>query len=99
VETVRVGSIEVDLLHRSARHGDVALALTPKELELLHCLLARAGEVLTRKDLLELVWGYHFDPGTNVVEVHVNRLRRKMEAAGAGECIRTIRGAGYSIDA
>jgi two-component system OmpR family response regulator len=61
--------------------------------------MARAGEVLTRKELLELVWGYNFDPGTNVVEVHVNRLRRKLEAVGAADCIRTIRGGGYSIDA
>ncbi len=99
VEVARVGALEVDLLHRSARHGDTALNLTPKELELLHCLLARAGEVLTRKELLEQVWGYRFDPGTNVVEVHVNRLRRKLEFAGAAESIRTVRGAGYSIDA
>jgi len=99
VEVARVGTLEVDLLHRSARHGDTALNLTPKELELLHCLLARAGEVLTHKELLEQVWGYRFDPGTNVVEVHVNRLRRKLEGAGAADSIRTIRGAGYSIDA
>lgn len=99
VEVARVGALEVDLLHRSARHGDTALALTPKELELLHCLLARAGEVFSRKELLEQVWGYRFDPGTNVVEVHVNRLRRKLEFAGAAESIRTVRGAGYSIDA
>ena len=99
VEVARSGDLEVDLLHRSARHGDTALALTPKELELLHCLLSRAGEVLTRKDLLEQVWGYRFDPGTNVVEVHVNRLRRKLESVGVSDCIRTVRGAGYSIDA
>lgn len=99
VEVARVGALEADLLHRSARHGDTALGLTPKELELLHYLLLHAGEVLTRKELLEKVWGYRFDPGTNVVEVHVNRLRRKLEAAGAGDCIRTVRGAGYSIDA
>jgi len=99
VEVARVGALEVDLLHRSARYGDTALNLTPKELELLHFLLARAGEVLTRKELLEQVWGYRFDPGTNVVEVHVNRLRRKLESADAQDCIRTVRGAGYSIDA
>jgi DNA-binding response OmpR family regulator len=99
VEVARQGSLEVDLLHRTARYGDQAIALTPKELELLHCLLTRAGEVLTRKELLELVWGYRFDPGTNVVEVHVNRLRRKLDGVGATECIRTVRGAGYSIDA
>ena len=99
VEVARSGDLEVDLLHRSARHRETALALTPKELELLHCLLSRAGEVLTRKDLLEQVWGYRFDPGTNVVEVHVNRLRRKLESVGVVDCIRTVRGAGYSIDA
>jgi two-component system OmpR family response regulator len=99
IEVARVGALEADLLHRSARYGDTALNLTPKELELLHFLVARAGEVLTRKELLEQVWGYRFDPGTNVVEVHVNRLRRKLESAGATDCIRTVRGAGYSIDA
>jgi two-component system OmpR family response regulator len=99
VEVARAGELEVDLLHRTARHGETALNLTPKELELLHCLVARAGEVLTRKELLEQVWGYRFDPGTNVVEVHVNRLRRKLESAGAGDVVRTVRGAGYSIDA
>jgi two-component system OmpR family response regulator len=99
VEVARVGDLEVDLLHRSARHGETLLALTPKELELLHCLVSRAGEVLTRKELLEQVWGYRFDPGTNVVEVHVNRLRRKLESAGIPGTIQTIRGSGYSINA
>jgi two-component system OmpR family response regulator len=99
VEVASRGDLEVDLLHRTARCGETSIALTPKELELLHCMLARAGEVLTRRELLEVVWGYRFDPGTNVVEVHINRLRRKLDASGAADCIRTVRGVGYSIDA
>jgi two-component system OmpR family response regulator len=55
--------------------------------------------VLTRKELLQVVWGYHFDPGTNVVDVHVTRLRRKLESAGAEGLIRTVRGIGYALDA
>ena len=98
VEVVRVGSLEVDLLHRRARYADQPLNLAPKEFELLHCLASRAGEVLSRKDLLELVWGYHFDPGTNVVDVHVTRLRRKLEPAGADKLVRTVRGVGYALD-
>lgn len=99
VEVAARGALEVDLLHRTARHGETAIALTPRELELLHCMLSRTGEVLTKRELLEVVWGYRFDPGTNVVEVHINRLRRKLDASGAGDCIRTVRGVGYSIDA
>ncbi len=98
VESLRVGELEVDLLHRRAAFRDGALNLTPKELELLHCLLERRGEVVSRRALLELVWGYRFDPGTNVVEVHVARLRSKLEAMGLEDLIRTRRGVGYVVD-
>lgn len=95
VETLRWGDLEVDLLHRRATVGDTALNLTPKELELLHCLLERRGEVVSRRELLELVWGYRFDPGTNVVDVHVARLRSKLQDVGLADLIGTRRGLGY----
>jgi DNA-binding response OmpR family regulator len=95
VETLRWRDLEVDLLHRRATVGDTALNLTPKELELLHCLLERRGEVVSRRELLELVWGYRFDPGTNVVDVHVARLRSKLQDVGLADLIGTRRGLGY----
>ncbi len=97
VEAMRWGDLEVDLLHRRATVGDRALNLTPKELELLHCLLERRGEVVSRRELLELVWSYRFDPGTNVVDVHVARLRSKLQDVGLGELIGTRRGLGYGV--
>jgi DNA-binding response OmpR family regulator len=98
VQSLRVGELEVDLLHRRALFRERTLNLTPKELELLHCLLERRGEVVSRRELLEHVWGYRFDPGTNVVDVHVARLRGKLEAAGLEDAIRTKRGLGYVAD-
>jgi DNA-binding response OmpR family regulator len=95
IEPLQIGDVELDPLRRRARRGEQVLALTVKEFELLFCLASHAGDVLTRKDLLRLVWGYEFDPGTNVVDVHVNRLRRKLDDAGAGALLRTVRGVGY----
>jgi DNA-binding response OmpR family regulator len=97
VAPIRAGVIEVDPLRRLARCGGRALDLTAKEFELLACLVARQGEVLSRKEILRLVWGYDFDPGTNVVDVHVNRLRRKLESAQAMGVLCTVRGVGYVL--
>jgi DNA-binding response OmpR family regulator len=97
VAPIRAGVIEVDPLRRLARCGESALDLTAKEFELLACLVAREGEVLSRKEILRLVWGYDFDPGTNVVDVHVNRLRRKLESAQAMGVLCTVRGVGYVL--
>ena len=99
VEPLSVGAISIDPLHRRALHAGELLNLTPKEFDLLLCLASRRGEVLTRKVLLDVVWGYRFDPGTNLVDVHVTRLRRKLEGVGAGGLIRTVRGIGYVVDA
>ncbi len=97
VETIRVADLEVDPMRRRALYEGAALDLTPKEFELLVALASQPGHVLTRKILLELVWGYRFDPGTNVVDVHVTRLRRKLESVNAGHLVRTVRGVGYTI--
>ena len=72
------------------------LDLTPTEFSLLAALLRERGAPLSRRALLREVWGYEFDPGTNVVDVHVNRLRRKLEDRGLEDVIRTVRGSGYA---
>ena len=97
VEPLRAGAIEVDPLRRHATLHGRRLELTETEFALLLCLAERHGEILTRGHILDLAWGYRFDPGTNVVDVHVNRLRRKLEPEGAG-LLRTVRGIGYVLD-
>jgi two-component system OmpR family response regulator len=91
-----LGELEVDVLGRVVRHAGSRIDLTPTEFSLLVFLLRAGGEPRSRSDLLRDVWGYDFDPGTNVVDVHVNRLRRKLESAGAGGVVRTVRGSGYA---
>jgi len=76
-------------------HGE-RLDLTPTEFSLLAALLRERGAPVSRRALLREVWGYEFDPGTNVVDVHVNRLRRKLEDRGLESVIRTVRGSGYA---
>jgi len=97
VETIRFGALEIDPVRRLAQVGSRRLALTRTEFDLLVAFGERPGEILNRRLLLELVWGYRFDPGTNVVDVHVNRLRRKLADAGVGGSIRTMRGVGYAM--
>ena len=99
VAPIREGVLEIDPLRRQVRCGDRALTLTTKEFELLYCLASRRGEVLSRKEILRLVWGYEFDPGTNVVDVHVGRLRRKLEDAQAADLLHSVRGVGYVLRA
>jgi len=98
VEALCAAGVEIDPVHRRAVCGGERLDLTRTEFELLLAFIERRGEVLNRQLLLELVWGYRFDPGTNIVDVHVNRLRRKLDAAGGSELIRTVRGVGYAVD-
>jgi DNA-binding response OmpR family regulator len=98
VEPLRAGGVALDPLHRRATADGVRIDLTRVEFDLLLALFERRGAVLTRRQLLETVWGYRFDPGTNVVEVHVARLRRKLEAVGAPDLVRTVRSVGYAVD-
>lgn len=89
--------LEVDLLSRKVRRGGRAIELQPREFRLLDYLLRHKGEVVTRTMLLEGVWDYHFDPGTNVIDVHISRLRRKIDEDGEAPLIQTVRGAGYRL--
>ena len=92
---LRVGLLELDVARRRARVRDNVALLTDREFRLLHHLVRHCGEVLSREQLLEAVWGYHFDPGSNVVDVCVRRLRKKL---GSGT-IETIRHVGYRLAA
>jgi len=89
---IRVGSLELDLARRQARVGDTVADLSDREFRLLHFLMRHVGEVVSRERLLAEVWGYGFDPRSNVVDVCVRRLRRRL---GPGAPIETVRNAGY----
>jgi len=89
---IRVGSLVLDLARRQARVGDVVADLSDREFRLLHFLLAHVGEVVSRERLLSEIWGYDFDPRSNVVDVCIRRLRRRL---GPGAPIETVRNAGY----
>lgn len=93
------GDIRMDLLARVVTRGARVVELLPTEWRLLEYMLRHQGQVLTRTMLLEKVWDFAFDPTTNVVDVHVSRLRRKLEGPGEKPVIRTLRGAGYALDA
>lgn len=99
IEQLSVGNLTLNRLTRRVRAGESELALTPKELALLEHLMLRAGEVVTRTELLEKVWDMHFDPGSNVVDVHVARLRRKLEQANGTVAISARRGYGFVLAA
>jgi DNA-binding response OmpR family regulator len=99
-ETVlRVNDLELDLVTREARRGGRDIALMPTEFKLLEFLMRNSGEVLTRTMIFEAIWGYHFDPGTNLIDVHLSRLRKKVDTPGLEPMIRTIRGSGYALNA
>jgi len=91
------GPLTVDTRSRCALVGDTEIALTAKEYALLEYLARRAGDVVSRADIAEHVWDEHYDPLSNVVDVYIQRLRRKLEAAGQQELIRTRRGEGYQL--
>jgi two-component system OmpR family response regulator len=97
--TLRAADVELDLIKREARRAGVLLDLLPTEFRLLEYMVRHAGQTLTRTMIFEAVWGYHFDPGTNVIEVHIGRLRRKLDTQDKLPLIRTVRGAGYLFEA
>mgnify|MGYP002784872265 CR=1 FL=1 len=91
------GELELDLLTRRVTYAGKRIDLQPREFRLLEFLVRHKGQVVTRSMLLEGVWDYHFDPGTNVIDVHVSRLRKKLDEGGAGNIVQTVRGAGYRV--
>ena len=99
VTTLRVADLELDLLTRTVRRGGKPVELLPREFRLLEYLMRNAGHVVTRTMLLEHVWDYHFDPQTNVVDVHVSRLRQKIDKSFDHPLLHTVRGAGYCLRA
>ncbi len=100
VETVyRVGDLELDRLSHEVKRGGKTIILQPREFRLLEYLMKHAGQVVTRTMLLENVWDYHFDPQTNVIDVHISRLRSKIERDFGEPLLHTVRGSGYIIRA
>jgi two-component system OmpR family response regulator len=94
-----VGDLMLDRLKRRVMRGGVEIDVQAREFQLLDYLMAHAGEIVTRTMLLEAVWDFKFDPGTNIVETHISRLRAKIDRGGDPPLIRTVRGAGYVIRA
>jgi two-component system OmpR family response regulator len=94
---LRVADLELDLVRHNALRGGQPLTLLPTEFRLLEFLMRNAGQVVTRQMIFEHVWGFHFDPGTNVIDVHIGRLRRKIDGTGQAPLIRTVRGSGYLL--
>jgi two-component system OmpR family response regulator len=97
VTSLAVGGLEMDLLKREVRRDGRRIALQPREFRLLEELMRNDGRVVTRTMLLERVWGFHFDPQTNIVETHMSRLRAKLNEGGAEDLIETLRGVGYRM--
>ncbi len=95
--TLDVADLHLDLLRREVRRGDRKIDLQPREFQLLEFLMRHAGQVVTRTMLLEGVWDYHFDPQTNVIDVHISRLRSKVDKGFDRELLHTVRGAGYRL--
>jgi two-component system, OmpR family, response regulator len=95
--TLEVEDLRVDLLSRKVQRGRRTIALKPREFKLLEYLMRHADQVVTRTMLLENVWDYHFDPQTNVIDVHVSKLRQKIDVPPDRALLRTVRNAGYMI--
>ena len=94
---LQVADLEMDLLTQEVRRHGELISLQPREYKLLEYLMRHEGQVVTRAMLLEHVWGYHFDPQTNVIDVHVSRLRQKIDRDFTPQLLSTVRGAGYSL--
>jgi two-component system OmpR family response regulator len=96
---LRVGDLEMDLIGREVRRAGREIDLQPREFQLLEYLMRNAGQSVTRTMLLEKVWEYHFDPQTNVIDVHISRLRSKIDKGFERAMLQTVRGAGYRLEA
>jgi len=94
---LRIGDLEMDCLKRKVTRAGQVILLQPREFRLLEYLMRHAGQVVTRTMLLEGVWDYHFDPQTNVIDVHISRLRGKIDKGFDQPLLHTVRGAGYSL--
>ncbi|MDR3099058.1 MAG: response regulator transcription factor [Paraburkholderia sp.] len=94
---LRVGPLELDLISRKVRRDGEEVALLPTEYRVLEFMMRHAGKTITRTMLFEAVWGYHFDPGTNLIDVHMGRLRKKIDPPGMPPLIQTVRGSGYIL--
>lgn len=99
VTVLKAGDLTMDLLARKVVRGEQRIDLQPREFRLLEYLMRNAGQVVTRKMLLEKVWDYHFDPQTNVIDVHVSRLRSKIDKDFDEQLLYTVRGEGYRLQA
>jgi two-component system, OmpR family, response regulator len=99
VTKLTVGDLEMDLLARTVQRDAKRIDLQPREFRLLEYLMRHSGEVVTRTMLLEKVWDYHFDPQTNVIDVHISRLRTKIDKDFPKTLLHTVRGSGYRLEA
>jgi two-component system OmpR family response regulator len=93
-----VADLELDPLSRHVRRAGQKIDLKPREYQILEYLMRHAGQVVTRTMLLEGVWDYHFDPQTNVIDVHISRLRSKIDRGFDRPLLHTVRGVGYRLD-
>jgi two-component system OmpR family response regulator len=97
--TLSAGSLQLDLIDRTARRGDRRINLLPREFLLLKYMMQRSGKLVTRASLFKDIWNYKFVPESNVVDVHIGRLRRKIDGKGETPMIHNIRGAGFVLSA
>ena len=95
--TLKVADLELDLESRDVRRDGTSIELTPKEFAVLEYLMRHTGRVMSRTLITEYAWDYHFDPGTNIVDVVINRLRKKVDAGHACKLVHTVRGVGYVV--
>jgi DNA-binding response OmpR family regulator len=96
---LRVGDLELDTATREVRRAAEPIELTPKEYTVLEYLMRHTGRVMSRTLITEYAWDYHFDPGTNIVDVVINRLRKKVDSGHANKLVHTVRGVGYVVKA
>jgi two-component system OmpR family response regulator len=97
--SLAVADLDLDLITRTAHRAGQEIRLMPTEYKLLEFMMRNSGQILTRTMIFEAIWGYHFDPGTNLIDVHLGRLRRKIDRPGLPPLIHTIRGSGYALNA